>query len=74
MNKFMIESNEYLKFEKMYFTDVFPALRFGQAFFNHFKLHRSNEITKDHEINDILYNEPEITKCQEIIHRRFDFN
>ena len=42
-----ISKTLYDEFKKLWNTGAFPHQRFGQAFYNHFKLHKSHNVPND---------------------------
>ena len=65
-----IESAEYDVFCKKFKDGQFVAQRFGQAFYNHFNLHK---LTDQHWLNDLYNVEPEET-ARSMIRNLFSFH
>ena len=42
-----ISKTLYDEFKKLWNTGAFPHQRFGQAFYNHFNLHKSHNVPND---------------------------
>ena len=68
--KMSLESDAYDKFVKEWYDGGFQGLRFGQAFYNYFFLHKLSDQTG----LDKLYNEVSTDKSMGIILDKFSFN
>ena len=66
--KMSLEAREYINFKRMYRNNEYPNQRFGQAFYNHFKLHKSSHPT---DFNGLFELNGE--KAIEVIHTIFEF-
>lgn len=64
-----IEKAEYYKFHREWFNTSPQHLRYGQAFYNHFNLHKMN---LQHQFNN-LYNAGYLESIR-LIHELFNFN
>lgn len=62
-----LEKNQYIDFKKNWEKGNYKALRFGQAFYEYFKLHKSNSLTDF----DNLYNVETKEEALKIIHKNF---
>ena len=58
-----IERKEYYNFKNLWYSGKYKHLRLGQAFYNHFNLHKMS----DQESLRGLYNEVDGEKVQKII-------
>ena len=58
-----IERKEYYNFKNLWYSGKYKHLRLGQAFYNHFNLHKMS----DQESLRGLYNEADGEKAQKII-------
>lgn len=70
LEKIMIEEATYREFKKSFGNGNFGRQRFGQAFFDYFKLDR----LKNKEQFDKLYNEPSTSVAVSMIRSLFHFN
>ncbi len=68
--KITIEEAAYSEFKKLYGTGEFKDLRYGQAFFNHFNLHKMSKAST----YDRLYNSTDISECVRMIRSLFVFH
>lgn len=66
-----ISRTEYNKFATMYAQGVYEGQRFGQAWYNHFKMHAHNASIVDRIILDNLYNETNKDKARHSILQNF---
>lgn len=61
----------FTKSEVLQFRHINKEQRWGQAFYNHFKLHKITN-TQDKEYCDRLYNEPDENKAKAMVSNRTD--
>lgn len=70
-----IENFEWHCFEKKWYQEYKPqGLRYGQAFYNHFNLHKCNFVGDAEKAMNKLYNTESIHVAFSIILNNFDFN
>ena len=74
-NQMHIENREFIEFEKKWRQEYKDqGLRYGQAFYNHFNLHKCNFVGDMKKTMDKLYNTPSTYFAFSIILHNFQFN
>jgi hypothetical protein len=71
-----ISRTEFDKFDTLYYKQAYPGgcwhgQRYGQAWYNHFKLHAHNASVVDRIILDKIYNDPSPANARTSILQNF---
>lgn len=72
-----ISYSEYLRFQEWYWNDPEASenLRFGQAWYNYFKLHKHNPASETERVLlNTIYNTPHMSTALELIWEFIDHN